>query len=71
MHDGENGVCLARSPKVVEGLLLHSERETKWMSNRRTAGVAHAAARHTGVGNKELTLRIIVLVITHAAREQE
>ena len=69
MHDGEKSVCLARSPKVVEGLLLHSERETEWVGNRRTACVAHTAAGHTGVGNEELTLRIVVLVITHAARE--
>jgi len=69
MYDGKKGCCLARSSKIVEGLLLHSERETEWMGNWRTACVAHTAARHTGIGNKELTLRIIVLVITHPTRE--
>src|SRR5580704_8725379 len=71
MHNRKNG-CLRGSVEVIESLLLYSKRQSKWVRNCRSASLTAARTVHgAGVRHQELTLRIVVFVITETSREKK
>src|SRR5712692_133736 len=47
--------------KIVESLLLQSERETQWVGNRRLSRtVVHCPSHRLYVGNQKLVLHVVV-----------
>src|SRR3982074_2544979 len=64
--------CLGRSGKVVKRLLLDTDRKSEWISDRYLAGaILQVPANRAHVRDQELTLCVVIHVISGAARKQE